>query len=246
MSIVRRGGAALLALLAGGACSSETINLLSPPGDGGVGPARDAEVDGVAADATPADTPGASDPGACAEVIDQRLGACMSPPVTQCSSLTTSTTGGAMVQVFTPALDGAITRVLLWMQNADPARTQVVVSIADLLGNPSAVGQPSYSIDDHLLATTQLPMTNQFGWQQVVFASPPAVVAVHPYAIYVRVASPFAVDSPAGWGIYYYPDTIDPYPGGAPFVRRPDGSWLDDGASIDFMFEVHMIPSSCP
>ncbi len=150
-----------------------------------------------------------------------------------------------MVQVFEPALDGAIPRVLLWMQNADPARTQVVVSIADLLGNPSAVGQPGYSIDDHLLATTQMPMTNQLAWQQVVFASPPAVVADRPYAIYVRVTSPFAIDSSAAWGIYYS-NAIDPYGGGEPFVRRPDGSWLDNITGTDFLFEVHIIPSSCP
>jgi hypothetical protein len=242
MSIVCRGAPVLLALLASGACSSETINLLSPAGDGGMGPTRDAATDGIAGDGGLADAHVAS----CPERVDQELGDCAAPPVTSCTTLTTSTTGGAMVQVFTPALDGAITRVVLWMQNADPARTQVVVAIADLLGNPGAVGQASYSIDDHLLATTQLPMTNQFAWQQVAFASPPAVVAHRPYAIYVRVASPFAINSSAGWGIYENADVIDPYRGGEPFVRGSDGTWLDDGLALDFMFEVHMIPSSCP
>jgi hypothetical protein len=235
MTIVSRGAPALFALLVSGACTSQTINLLTPfPGD--------AAVDGVVAPdaAAPADASLSPDePSGCPEVIDQRLGDCMSPPVSQCDAYTTASASGPDAQVFTPALGGAIPRLRLWMR----AESQVIVSILDLRDDPLALFDPLYSISANTLATTTTVMTAQFAWQPVVFSQAPTVRAGHLYAIYVRTAS-----GSADWGEYndFGHPTLDPYPGGRDFSRLSSGDWLESALFDDFMFEVHMIPSSCP
>jgi hypothetical protein len=235
MTIVSRGAPALFALLVGGACTSETINLLTPsPGD--------AAVDGVVAPdaAAPADAALPPDaPSGCPEVIDQRLGDCMSPPVSQCDGYTTASASGPDAQVFTPGLSGAIPRLRLWMR----AGSEVIVSILDLRDDPLALFDPLYSIDANTLATTTTVMTAQFAWQPVGFSRAPTVRAGHPYAIHVRTAS-----GSADWGEYNDFDhpTLDPYPGGRAFSVSSTGDWGESVLSEDFMFEVHVIPSACP
>lgn len=235
MTIVPRGAPALLALLAGGACTNQTINILTPaPGDGSA-PIRDAAVDSLSVpDATA--PPDAPPPSGCPAAIDQRLGDCMSPPVSQCDGY-----GSAVLkaQVFTPGLTGAIPRLRLWMR----AGGQVVVSILDLRDDPLALFDPLYSIDANTLATTTTSMTAQFAWQPVAFAQAPAVRAGHPYAIHVQTAS-----GSADWGAYndFAHPTLDPYPGGRAFSVTSTGEWFEDALSQDFMFEVHVAPSTCP
>jgi hypothetical protein len=257
MTIVSRSAPALLALLAGGACTSQTINLVSPPaGDGSRPP--DAAIDGAAvpdaaaprdAAASP-DAPGTPDAaGGCPELADQRLGECSSPPVTQCdASGAVTSTGFASVQVFTPAIDGAITGLRLWMRAADPVHDKVLAAIADLRGDPRALLDPSYAIDDHVLATTLGSISNQFGWQSVAFASPATVVANRPYGIYLRMVSATPGGTADGdWGMYndFGHPTLDHYPRGGAFGVGSSGEWLAQPVFRDFMFEVHIVPSSC-
>lgn len=263
MTILLRGAPALLALLVlpAGACSSQTINLLNPPpGDGGAQPTdaavgrsdAGAELDaGATPDTGPAldaglapDGSGAS--GGCPEVIDQRLGDCMSPPVGPCGGYTEASAGGGeLLQVITPALDGAIIGLRLWARTNEPTNARVRVSIADLRDDPLAVFDPLYSIDAHLLASGVSAMTASFGWQSVALSSPANVRAGHPYAIHVQMApaSPGSVD----WGLYsdlQHP-SLDPYPGGRAFGVTSIG-WVEDPVFEDFLFEVRMIPAICP
>lgn len=259
MTIVSRGAPALLALLAGGACTSQTINLLTPaPGDGSMHPAADAAVDGAvrsdaaaAADAaaTQDAAPPPDAPGGCPELVDQRLGECMSPPVSQCNGFSTASSDGfAAAQVFTPVFDGTIPGLRLWMRTADPAHDRVIVSIADLRGDPRALLDPSYSIDGHILATTLSAMSGSFEWQPVVFASPATVRANQPYAIYVRVTSTIpGAGARANWGEYNDADhpTLDHYPRGEAFGFSPFAGWIAQPVWRDMMFEVHIVPSSC-
>jgi hypothetical protein len=258
MTIVSRGAPALLALLAGGACTSQTINLLTPaPGDAST-QAHDAAIDGAArSDASRApDAAAMADavsppdaPGGCPELVDQRLGECMSPPVSQCNSATDATSDGfAVAQVFAPVFDGAIPELRLWMYTVDPAHDRAIVSIADLRGDPRALLDPSYSIDGHILATTLSAMSGGYEWQRVVFASPATVRANQPYAIYVRATSTIpGASASANWGQYNdngHP-TLDPYPRGDAFGFSPTAGWIAQPLWRKMMFEVHIIPSSC-
>lgn len=254
MTIAYRSAPALLALLAGGACTSQTINILTPPaGDA----TRDAAVDGVArsdapaapdAAATPDALPPADAPGGCPRLVDQQLGDCMSP-VTQCDAYSSPSTGGfADVQVFTPVFDGAIPELRLWMRTVDPAHDRVIVSIADLRGDPRVLLDPSYAIDGHVLATTLSAMSGDFAWQRVLFAAPATVRANQPYAIYVRVISTIAgAAASADWGMYndFGHPTADHYPRGGAFGTDSSGQWIAQPVFRDQMFEVHIIPSSC-
>lgn len=240
MTIASRGGPALFALLVGGACTSQTINILTAlPGDGST--VRDAAVDSIAPDAaapTDASPPPDASSG-CPEVIDQRLGDCMSPPVTQCDAYTTASTSGPDAQVFTPGLGGAIPRLRLWMRGG----SQVIVSILDLRDDPLALFDPLYSIDASTLATATTFTTAQFAWQPVAFSQAPTVRAGHPYAIHIRT-----VGGSVDWGEvndFGHP-TLDPYPGGRGFSRSTTGDWFESPLYDDFMFEVHVIPSACP
>jgi hypothetical protein len=253
MMIVSRGAPALLALLAG-ACTSQTINLVSPPGDGK--PPADAAIDGAADAAAPQDATASPDArgtpdaaGGCPELADQRLGECMSPPVTQCdASGTANSIGNASVQVFTPVLDGAITGLRLWMRAADPVHDKLIAAIADLRGDPRALLDPAYSIDDHILATTLSSIPDQFGWQSVAFTSPATVVANRPYGIYLRAVSTIPGGQAWGdWGLYndFGHPTLDHYPRGGAFGVGSSGEWLAFPVYQDFLFEVHLVPSSC-
>lgn len=258
MTIVLRGAPALLALLAGGACTSQTINLLSPsPGDGST-QTLDAAVDGAAmsdasrapdAAPTPDATAPPDAPGGCPELVDQQLGECMSPPVSQCNGTTNATSDGfAVAQVFAPVFDGAIPELRLWMHTVDPAHDRAIVSIADLRGDPRALLDPSYSIDGHILSTTLSAMSGTFEWQRVVFASPATVRANQPYAIYVRATSTVpGASASAHWGQYNdngHP-TLDHYPRGDAFGFSPFAGWIAQPLWREMMFEVHIIPSSC-
>lgn len=151
-----------------------------------------------------------------------------------------------MLQVITPALDGAITRLRLWARTDDPTNARVRVSIADLRDDPLAVFDPLYSIDAHLLASAVSTMTASFGWQAVALPSPATVRAGHPYAIHVQMAP--ASPGSVYWGSYndFQHPSVDPYPGGRAFAATSPGDWFEYAVFSDFMFEVRMSPAVCP
>jgi len=202
--------------------------------------ARDAAI----ADALP-------DGKVCQQAIDQQLTACTSPPIAQCAVTFIMFTGQSAAQAFKPSSTGSVSHIRLRMNNPAAATNPIQVSIVDFSGDPVALANPSFDLEQHVLARTETPMTVLTTWQDVNFVVPAAVVANQPYGIVVRMVGTSDPGSTvhAGWDLYndFQGGMVDSYPSGR-FFDCGTGcpSWTAEPTFRDAAFEVYVSPSVCP
>ena len=204
----------------------------------------------------PIDAPGGatdapSDAKVCQQAIDQQLAVCASPPIAQCTDAFILFNGQSAAQVFTPTSTGAVSHLRLRMSNPAANTNPVQVSIIDLLGNPLAISDVNFSVDQHVLARTETPMTIVANWQDVLFAAPAAVTANQPYAILVRLVGTTDPGQTVHAGRNMYNDSgrtmVDSYPRGGLYTCGTGCSqWIMEPAYRDAAFEVYVSPAVCP
>lgn len=200
--------------------------------------------DGPTADAAP-------DARTCPEAIDQQLAVCTSPPIAQCSDALILFNGQSGAQTFTPSNTGTIAHLRLRMDNQAAATNPVQVSIIDLQTNAMALLDPNFSVEQHVLARTETPMTVAAAWQDVLFATPAAVTSNLPYAILVRLVGTTnpGQNVAAGWNEYndFQGNMVDSYPR-VRFFSCGAGcsSWILEPTYRDAAFEVYVSPNACP
>lgn len=200
-------------------------------------------------DGPPADI--APDAKVCPQAIDQQLAVCTSPPIAQCVDALISFNGQSAAQTFMPSNTGTIAHVRLRMDNPAAQTNPVQVSIIDLQMNAMALLDPNFSIEQHVLARTETPMTIAAAWQDVLFATPAAVTSNLPYAILVRLvgATDPGQNVNAGWNQYndFQGAMVDSYPRGRFFSCGTGcSSWILEPTYRDAAFEVYVSPSVCP
>jgi hypothetical protein len=186
----------------------------------------------------------------CSAAIDQQLVACASPPIAQCTDAFILFNGQSAAQTFAPSNTGTVGRLRLRMSNPAANTNPVQVSLVDLQNDPMALVNANFDVEQHVLARVQTPMTVVAAWQDVVFATPAAVIANQPYAIVVRLVGTTdpGAGVHAGWNLYndFTGAMADSYPRGRFFdCGTGCSSWIAEPTYRDAAFEVHVTPSVC-
>jgi hypothetical protein len=177
------------------------------------------------------------------EMLDQSLGACQSPPITQCAPAFIITNGQSAAQSFTPGMSGRLSGVRVRMANPTPYTVRVRILSADSV---DALSSTSYDVAAHTLATADSAMSTTMGWQRLSFVSPPVIDTASKYIILVSLVG--AIDSSvhALWDMYNdyaVGSQVDSYTGGRAFSCG-DGcaSWILEPTYRDFAFETYVSP----
>jgi len=177
--------------------------------------------------------------------IDQELGACQSPPVTQCATAFLQSNGQSAAQFFSPSRSGCLTTVRLRMANPTPHIVRVLIVSA---GHDSqALSDPAFDVASHTIASADLAMTAEMAWQDVDLTSPPAVAAAEHYIIVAQLIGPSDEGNVAHWELYNYwqGDMVDSYPRGRMYdCDEGCTSWTLEGSYRDLAFQTYL--SSCP
>ncbi len=231
----------------GGSLDGAALDASTGIGDGGApfagdGGSRDAE----SKDAESGDASSGGDAGsACSQaVVDQRLGPCSSPPITQCAPAYLLSNGQSAAQVFSPELSGRLVSVRLRISNP----TQYVVRVSLLSAEDALpLSDPNFDLAAHAIATSDLPMSVMMAWQTVTLASQPWVVAGKFYIILVQLIGAPDETNIALWDEYndWQGAQVDSYPRGRAYsCGRGCASWNLEPTYRDYAFETYV--ASCP
>jgi hypothetical protein len=233
-----------------GACSQVTRSFGST-GSGGSGGASSSGATAASTGSSSAGMGGSG--GGCSTgqpALDQSLGACQSPPVTQCAPAFLLTNGQSAAQSFTPGASGKLVKVRLRASNpVDTTNTLHVDIVASGGPDPSWLGGKTMSdVTASSIASLDVPGTKFLDWVDFVFPSPPTVTAGQSYVIVLQLAGP-PTGSNALWGEYnFWQDAMtDSYPPGRAFdCGMACPSFGEEPTFRDHEFETYVAPSDCP
>ena len=198
---------------------------------------------GPGTDAPPADA-------ACPLVssVDQRLGGCQSPPITQCAAAYILHNGQSAAQAFVPGRDGVLTEVHLRMSNGAAGTNDVEVSVVEGTA-PDSLSNPDFDVAGHTRATVHTSMTIAMAWQKVEFDPAPTMIAGRTYFLVVRlVGASDPGNAMALWDEYndWQGNQVDSYTGGRAFSCGSGcASWIMEPPYRDFAFETQIGVPTC-
>ena len=181
--------------------------------------------------------------------LDQSLGECQSPPVTQCTSAFMLTNGQSAAQSFTPAISGKLTLIRLRVSNPLHATHTLGMTLVDSGGrDPSWLSGRSMSdVNTNRIATASAAGVPIMGWQDFALETPVDVSAGHSYVI-VLVLNGAPEMGHALWGEYNYwqGSMLDSYvPGRAFSCSGGCLSFNEEPTHRDMEFQTYVATDSC-
>ncbi len=182
--------------------------------------------------------------------LDQALGACQSPPVTQCTTAFILTNGQSAAQSFTPSMTGKLTKIRLRISNPLYATNTLRLTLVDGGGNISwLAGRSMSEVNAAAIATADASGTQFLDWQDFIFATPPSIVQGGAYAMVVVLNGPANASEHAGWGLYNFWQGAmpDSYAQGRAFACGSGcPAFSEEPAYRDMEFETYVTTTTCP